>query len=80
MMFLVDALERAGSRDREKIIEALASSNWNGHFMPYGPTKMVNGQNQGARPVVTQIVDGQVRLVHPDEYANAKPQFLQIRY
>lgn len=80
MMFLVDAIERAGSSDREAIIEALASSSWNDHFMPYGATKMVNGQNQGARPVVTQIIDGQVRLVHPENYANAEPQFLKIRY
>ena len=48
---LADALERAASADRAKIIAALASSTWSGHIMPYGPTKFVNGQNQGAAPV-----------------------------
>ena len=44
-----------GSADRAKIIAALASSTWSGHVMPYGPTKFVNGQNQGAAPVNTQV-------------------------
>ncbi len=41
---LADAIERAKSRDRGAIIEALAGSTWDKHFMPYGPTKFVNGQ------------------------------------
>ena len=80
MNFLADAIERAGSRDHQAIIDALASSTWEGHFMPYGPTKIVGGQNQGARPVITQVIDGQVRVVHPKEFATAEPQFMKIRY
>ena len=48
---LADAIERAKSRDRGAIVDALANSTWDKHFMPYGPTKFVGGQNQGARLV-----------------------------
>ncbi len=73
--FIADAMERAGSAKREKIIEALANSEWKGHFMPYGPTKMVNGQNQGARPLVMQILGKEIEVVAPNQYATAKPVF-----
>ncbi len=56
VLLLADALERAASADRAKIIAALESSTFTGHVMPYGPTKFVNGQNQGAAPVNTQVV------------------------
>ena len=49
VLLLADALERAGSADRARCIDALASLDLLGHIMPYGPTKFVNGQNQGAR-------------------------------
>jgi branched-chain amino acid transport system substrate-binding protein len=72
---LADAIERAKSRDREAIIEALAASTWDRHFMPYGPTKFVNGQNTGARPLVLQVLKGDVKVVLPKEYREADPVF-----
>src|SRR5215467_5578880 len=54
VLLVADALERAASAERAKIIAALESSTFSGHVMPYGPTKFVNGQNQGAAPVNTQ--------------------------
>jgi len=72
---LADAIERAASTDRKKIIEALAASTFADHIMPYGPTKFVNGQNQGARPVNTQVQGGDIKLIFPEEVANAKPIF-----
>jgi len=51
VLLLADALERAAGADRAKIIGALESSTFAGHVMPYGLTKFVNGQNQGAAPV-----------------------------
>lgn len=72
---LADAIERAGTADREAIIEALESSDWSDHFMPYGPTRFVNGQNQGARPLNTQILEGDIKVIHPAEYATADPVF-----
>jgi branched-chain amino acid transport system substrate-binding protein len=75
MMLLADALERAASTDRAKITEALASSTWNGHFMPYGPTKFESGQNTGARAVNLQVQDNDIKVILPAEFANAKAVF-----
>jgi branched-chain amino acid transport system substrate-binding protein len=72
---LADAVERAGAADRGKITEALAASTFADHIMPYGPTKFVNGQNQGAAPVNTQVQDGDIKVIFPTEFANAKPVF-----
>ncbi|HKW36600.1 MAG TPA: ABC transporter substrate-binding protein [Burkholderiales bacterium] len=72
---LADAIERARSRDRAAIVEALSRSTWEGHFMPYGPTKFVNGQNTGARPLVLQVLKGDIKVVLPKEYREADPVF-----
>ena len=72
---LADALERAKSRDRGAIVEALSNSTWDRHFMPYGPTKFVNGQNTGARPLVMQVLKGDISVVLPKEYRQADPVF-----
>ncbi|HUN45702.1 MAG TPA: ABC transporter substrate-binding protein [Stellaceae bacterium] len=75
VMLLADALERAASTDRAKIIAALASSTWSGHFMPYGPTKFENGQNTGAQAVNLQVQDNDIKVILPAEFANAKAVF-----
>jgi len=72
---LADALERAGSADRAKITAALESSTWSGHVMPYGPTKFVNGQNEGAAPCNTQVQDNDIKVILPAKFANAKAIF-----
>lgn len=72
---LADAIERAGAPDRGLITQALAASGFANHFMPYGPTRFVNGQNQGATPVSTQIIGKDIKVILPKEYANAKPVF-----
>ncbi len=43
--------------------------------MPYGPTKFVNGQNEGAAPVNTQILQKDIKVIFPKDFANAKPVF-----
>ena len=75
VLLLADALERAASADRAKIIAALASSTFSGHVMPYGPTKFVNGQNQGAAPVNTQVLNNDIHVIFPAAFASAKPVF-----
>jgi branched-chain amino acid transport system substrate-binding protein len=75
---LADAIERAGSADRLKVIEALANSTFTDHIMPYGPTRFVNGQNQGAAPVNTQVQNGDIKVIFPTEFADAKPVFPAI--
>ena len=75
VLLLADALERAASADRAKIIAALESSTFAGHVMPYGPTKFVNGQNQGAAPVNTQVIDKDIQVILPAKFASAKAVF-----
>jgi branched-chain amino acid transport system substrate-binding protein len=75
VLLLADALERAGSADRAKITAALESSTFSGHVMPYGPTKFVNGQNQGAAPVNTQVLGNDIQVILPAAFASAKPVF-----
>jgi branched-chain amino acid transport system substrate-binding protein len=43
--------------------------------MPYGPTKFVNGQNQGAAPVNTQVLNNDIQVIFPAAFANAKAVF-----
>jgi branched-chain amino acid transport system substrate-binding protein len=75
VLLLADAIERAGSADRAKIIAALESSTFAGHTMPYGPTKFVNGQNQGAVPVNTQVLKKDIEVILPAQFASAKAVF-----
>ena len=75
ILLVADALERAASTERPKIILALQSSSFSGHVMPYGPTKFVNGQNQGAAPVNTQVLGNDIQVIFPETFASAKPVF-----
>jgi branched-chain amino acid transport system substrate-binding protein len=72
---LADAIERAKSAKREDITAALATSTWKGHFMPYGPTRFVDGQNTGAQPLMMQVLKGDIRVVLPNTYAETEPVF-----
>src|SRR6266700_1908763 len=75
VLLVADALERAGSAERAKIIAALERSTFSDHVMPYGPTKFVNGQNQGAAPVNTQVLGNDIQVIFPQTFATAKPVF-----
>ncbi len=75
MTLIADAIEHAASDDRAKITAALAASTFAGHIMPYGPTKFVNGQNEGAQPVNTQIRGDKIEVIFPKEFASADPVF-----
>jgi branched-chain amino acid transport system substrate-binding protein len=75
VLLLADALKRAGSAERAKIIAALEGSTFTGHVMPYGPTRFVNGQNQGAAPVNTQVIDKDIQVILPAKFASAKAVF-----
>jgi branched-chain amino acid transport system substrate-binding protein len=72
---LADAIERAKSADRAAITAALENSTFSDHFMPYGPTKFVNGQNTGAQPLMTQVVKGDIKVIVPREYREVDPVF-----
>jgi branched-chain amino acid transport system substrate-binding protein len=72
---LADAIESAASSDRATVNQALTASRWSNTFMPYGPTQFVKGQNQGATPINTQVLNNQIEVIYPAEYATAKPIF-----
>jgi branched-chain amino acid transport system substrate-binding protein len=75
MRLLGDAIERAKSADRAAITAALESSTFSDHIMPYGPTKFVNGQNMGAQPLMTQVSQGDIKVIVPREYREIEPMF-----
>jgi branched-chain amino acid transport system substrate-binding protein len=75
VLLIADAIERAGSADRDKIAQALAASTLGYPVMPYGPTRFVNGQNEGAQPITTQVQKMAVEVIQPREFASAKAVF-----
>jgi branched-chain amino acid transport system substrate-binding protein len=75
MMLLADAINRAKSTDRAAITDALEKSTFSDHFMPYGPTKFVNGQNTGAQPLMTQVAKNDIKVIIPREYREMEPIF-----
>jgi branched-chain amino acid transport system substrate-binding protein len=72
---LADAIDKARSADRAAITAALAASTFSDHFMPYGATKFVDGQNTGAQPLMTQVLKGDIKVIVPRDYREAEPVF-----
>ena len=77
---LADALEHAGSADKEKLTAALAASTFKAELMPYGATKFVNGQNEGGRPAVMQANKGDIQVIAPAEFAEVKAVFPKPKF
>ena len=75
MKLLADAIERAKSSDRAAIIDALTASKFADHIMPYGATQFVNGQNMGARPLMTQVQKGDIKVIVPRDFREVEPVF-----
>ena len=75
VLALADAFERAGSTDKDAVNNALSISTMDMSYMPYGPTKMEGGQNQGAQPVNTQVLNGDIEVIFPKEFASADAVF-----
>jgi len=48
--------------------------------MPYGPTKFVNGQNEGGRAAVLQANKGDIQVIAPDDFAEMKPVFPKPKF
>ena len=80
VMLLVDALEHAGSADKEKLLAALSASTYKADLLPYGPTKFVNGQNQGGRAATLQSLKGEIEVIAPAEFASAKAVFPRPKF
>lgn len=80
VMLLADALEHAGSAENEKLLAALSASTFKAELMPYGPTKFVNGQNQGGRAMTLQSLKGDIEVIAPAEFASAKAVFPRPKF
>jgi branched-chain amino acid transport system substrate-binding protein len=75
VMLLADAINRAKSADRAAITDALEKSTFSDHFLPYGPTKFVNGQNTGAQPLMTQVLKNDIKVIVPRDFREIDPVF-----
>ena len=75
-LVLIDAMERAGSRDPKKIRDAIAATSLKEHMAPGGPIEFdETGQNKNAMITLQQIQDQQIKVVLPEEYSDAKPMY-----
>ncbi|HXJ81553.1 MAG TPA: ABC transporter substrate-binding protein [Candidatus Methylomirabilis sp.] len=73
---LKDALERAASADRDKVRDALASTNLTDHILPQDAIKFdAAGEDVNASPALIQVQNGKPVVVGPAKYAEAKPVF-----
>ena len=71
-----DALERAGSADRDKLRDALAKTNLADHILPQDAIKFDDtGENVNATPALLQVQNGKAVVVGPARFAEAKPVF-----
>lgn len=73
---LKDALERAGSTDRDKLRDAIAKTNLADHILPQDEIRFeVSGENANASPALLQVQNGRPIAVGPARFAEAKPVF-----
>ena len=78
---IADALERAGSTDSDKILEALRNTDITDpaiNILPqkgikYGKVGKMENQNIYADVIVEQIQEGRLHPVYPPKYATKKP-------
>lgn len=73
---LADAIDRAGSTDKEAIREALTKTSLEDHILPQGPIEFdETGQNKNGSLVMLQVQSGKPVVVLPEQYAQAEPNF-----
>jgi len=71
-----DALERAGSADRDKLRDALTKTNLSDHILPQDAIKFDDtGENVNASPALLQVQSGKPTVVGPARFAEGKPVF-----
>ncbi|MDB6000423.1 MAG: Extracellular ligand-binding receptor, partial [Rhizobacter sp.] len=61
--------------DRAAIVESLGKSSYANHFMPYGATRFFNGQNEGAQPLMTQVLRNEIKVIIPQDYREVEAVF-----
>ena len=73
---LKDALERAGSTDREKVRDAISKTNLTDHILTQDAIRFDDaGENVNASPALLQVQGGKPVVVGPARFVEAKPIF-----
>ena len=76
VMVITDILERAGSTDPDKFVEAARKTNMKDHIVSGGPVQFdERGDNVGASSAMVQIREARAKVVFPKEFAE-----LQVVY
>lgn len=76
VFIVADALNRAGTSDKEAVRLALAETDLGAEWMltPYDGVKFdENQQNVLANGIIIQLVDGVYKTIYPDKYAIIEP-------
>ena len=70
VMIIADILERAGTTDPDKFVEAGRKTNITNHIVAGGPIQFAeNGDNLGASSAMVQIREGLAKVIYPKEMA-----------
>lgn len=82
---VVDALERAGTTDREKLREAVKATNLktgDSYVVAVGGVRFdgPDGRNTAIRGIVFQALDGKRYTVWPDDYATKKAVWPRLKW
>lgn len=73
---IIEAIEQAGSADPEDINDTLRTITVENHIAAMPPISFQeNGENENALAPLFQVQDLEDRVVAPEEYAEATPQF-----
>jgi branched-chain amino acid transport system substrate-binding protein len=73
---IADILERAGTTDPDKFVEAARKTNVTDHIVAGGPIRFAdNGDNTGASSAMVQIREGRARVIYPKEMAEVQPVY-----
>jgi branched-chain amino acid transport system substrate-binding protein len=73
---IADVLERAGTVDPDKFVEAARKTNIKDHVVSGGPIQFdESGDNVGASSSMVQIRDGRPKVIFPKEAAEVQPVY-----
>ena len=75
VLLVADALERAASADRAKLTPHWRIRPSPATSCPTARPSSSTAENQGAAPVNTQVLDNDIKVIQPPEFANAKAVF-----
>lgn len=75
-LVIIDALERAGTSDLDKLRDAIAKTSLKEHLSPGGPIEFdATGQNKNAMATLQQVQKRDIKVILPEEFSDARPVF-----